>query len=145
MRITADVKKISKTVQRDLKFIFDHLSESDVIFVLNLIFLAVKNLIFTSNEFSRKRGCLTMRNYAERFCLYKGYKMAPNVLTQRSSCNNYVFVTPTSSVNSAKTRRCHPQVSLRKWMLALSPSQWCQQNRGSECFRKVTVYIYDIS
>ena len=136
-------KKNPKTVQHDLKFIFDHHSESDVIFVLNLIFLAVKNLaIFIENEFSRKRGCLTMRNYAERFCLYKGYKIAPNVLTQRSSCNNYVFETPTPRVNSAKMRHSHPQVSLRKWMSALSPSRWCQQNWGSECFRKVTIYIY---
>ena len=45
MRITADVGTISKTVQRDLKFIFDGLSESDVIFVSNLIFLAVKNVV----------------------------------------------------------------------------------------------------
>ena len=45
MPITADVSKISKTVQRDLKFIFDDLSESDVIFVSNLIFLAVENVV----------------------------------------------------------------------------------------------------
>ena len=45
MPITADVSKISKTVQRDLKFIFDDLSESDVIFVSNLIFLAVENIV----------------------------------------------------------------------------------------------------
>ena len=45
MQITADIGKISKTVQRDLPFIFDGLSESDVIFVPNLIFLAVKNVV----------------------------------------------------------------------------------------------------
>ena len=52
-----------------------------------------------------------MRNYAETFCLYKGYKMAPNVLTQISSRKNYVFVIPTSRVNSAKTRLSSSQVS----------------------------------
>ena len=45
MQITADVGKISKTVQRDFMFIFDKLSEFVVIFVSNLIFLAVKNAV----------------------------------------------------------------------------------------------------
>ena len=45
MQITTDIAKISKTVQRDLSFIFDDLSESDVIFVSNVIFLAVKNVV----------------------------------------------------------------------------------------------------
>ena len=68
MQITADAGEISKTVQRDLMFIFDELSEFVVIFVSNLIFLAVKNVAsFTQNEFSRKRDCVTMRNYAEMF------------------------------------------------------------------------------
>ena len=44
MQITADVGKISKTVQRDFMFIFDEHSEFVVIFVLNLIFSAVKNV-----------------------------------------------------------------------------------------------------
>ena len=65
MQITADVGKISKTVQRDLMFIFDGLLEFVVIFVLNLIFSAIKNVLsFTSNEFSRKRvvyHCVTMQ------------------------------------------------------------------------------------
>ena len=42
MQITADLGKISKTVQRDFMLIFDELSEFVVIFVLNLIFSAVK-------------------------------------------------------------------------------------------------------
>ena len=45
MQITADVGKISKTVQRDLMFIFDGLLEFVVIFVLNLIFSAIKNVL----------------------------------------------------------------------------------------------------
>ena len=45
MQITAGIGKILKTVKRDLSFIFDGLSESDVIFVSNLIFLAVKNVV----------------------------------------------------------------------------------------------------
>ena len=42
MQITGDEGKISKTVQRDLMFIFDELSEF-IIFVSNLIFSAAKN------------------------------------------------------------------------------------------------------
>ena len=45
MPITADVSKISKTVQRDLRFIFDDLSESDIILVSNLIFWPVENVV----------------------------------------------------------------------------------------------------
>ena len=45
MQITADVGKISKTVQRDLMFIFDGLLGFVVIFVLNLIFSAIKNVL----------------------------------------------------------------------------------------------------
>ena len=85
MQITADVGKISKTVQRDLMFIYDELSEFVVIFVSNLIFSAVKNVVsFKLNEFSRKRGRRTMRNYVETFYLYNGYNIAPEVLTKIS-------------------------------------------------------------
>ena len=45
MQITADVGKISKTVQHDLMFIYDELSEFVIIFVWNLIFSAVKNIV----------------------------------------------------------------------------------------------------
>ena len=41
MQIRADVGKISKTVPRDLIFIYDKLSEFVLIFVSNLIFSAV--------------------------------------------------------------------------------------------------------
>ena len=64
MQITADAGKILKTVQPDLMFIFDELSE----FLSNLVFSAVKNVVsFTQNEFLRKQGCVTIRNYAEMF------------------------------------------------------------------------------
>ena len=85
MQIIADGGKISKTVQRDLMFIYDEFSEFVVIFVSNLIFSAVKNVFsFTENEFCRRRGCVTMRNYAETFYFCKRYNMAPDVLTQIS-------------------------------------------------------------
>ena len=45
MQITADVGKISKTVQGHLMFIFDELSEFAVIFVSSLIFSAVKTVV----------------------------------------------------------------------------------------------------
>ena len=90
MKITADVGKILKTVQGDLMFIFHKLSEHGINFVPNLIFSPVKNVSFTCNEFSRKRGCITMcnRNYAETFCLYKGCNIATADLTQISSSKN---------------------------------------------------------
>ena len=85
MQIIADIGKISKTIQRDLIFIFDKLSEFVVIFVSNWIFSAVKNVAsFTLNEFSQKRNRRTMRNYAETFYLYNGYNIAPEVLAQIS-------------------------------------------------------------
>ena len=45
MQITADVGKISKTVQHYLMFIFDELSKFVVIFVSSLIFSAIKNVV----------------------------------------------------------------------------------------------------
>ena len=45
MQITAGVGKISKTVQSDLMFIFDELSEFVVIFVSNLILTAVEDVV----------------------------------------------------------------------------------------------------
>ena len=73
------------SIQGDLMFIFDKLSEFVVIFVSNLIFSAVKNVVsFKLNEFSRKRGRRTMRNYVETFSLYNGYNIAPEVLTKIS-------------------------------------------------------------
>ena len=70
MQITADVGKISKTIQHDLRLIFDEHSEFAFIFVSNLTFSAVKNVVsLISNEFSQKRGCVTTRNYVETFYL----------------------------------------------------------------------------
>ena len=58
-----------------------------------------------------------------------------------SPSKNYVFVTSTSGVNSAKTRFSPFERSLRKWMLAPWPSRWCQKDRGSECFRSYYIYV----
>ena len=45
MQITADVNKISKTVQSDLTFIFYVLSEYVIYFVSNTFPLAVENVV----------------------------------------------------------------------------------------------------
>ena len=45
MQITTDLGKRPITVQPDLIFVFDELSEFIVIFVSNLIFSAVKNVV----------------------------------------------------------------------------------------------------
>ena len=75
MEITADVIKISKTVQRDLMFIFDVLSEYGINFVSNSIFLATENVVsFTQNDFCRKRGCVTMRKRLRQLMATKWHK-----------------------------------------------------------------------
>ena len=51
MQITADIGKIWKTVLRDLKFIFDELSEYDNSFVPNLIVLAKKKVVSHKTSF----------------------------------------------------------------------------------------------
>ena len=45
MQITTDIGKISKTFQRDPKFIYDELAEFFVIFVSNVLFSAIKNVV----------------------------------------------------------------------------------------------------
>ena len=75
MQITADVSKILKTLQRDLTFIFDIISESLFGFVSYLVFLAVENVSFTKKRFHRERGSVTMRNYVETFWATHGYNM----------------------------------------------------------------------
>ena len=68
MQITADISKILKNVQRDLTFIFDVLSESRILFVSLLVFLAPENVVsFTQTRLYRKRSSGTMRNYVESF------------------------------------------------------------------------------
>ena len=57
-----------KTFQRNLIFIFDVTSELLFGFVSYLVFQAVENVVsFTKKRFYRKRGSVTMRNYAETF------------------------------------------------------------------------------
>ena len=67
MQITADVRKISKSFQRDLTFIFDVLSESLFAFVSYSVLWAIENVIFTKERFNRKLGSATMCNYAKTF------------------------------------------------------------------------------
>ena len=67
MQITADVREISKSFQRDLTFIFDVLSESLFDFVSYSVLWAVENVIFTKECFNRKLGSATMCNYAKMF------------------------------------------------------------------------------
>ena len=76
MKITADVSKILKNVQRDFTFIFDALAKSFIDFVLFLVVLAVENFSFTRNCFYRKRGFVTMRNYVKTFRDSLGHHLA---------------------------------------------------------------------
>ena len=45
MQITADISKILKTVQRDLSFIFDEISESVIGFVSFLVSWVAKKVV----------------------------------------------------------------------------------------------------
>ena len=66
----------SETFKRDFNFIFDVLSESLFGFVSYSVFQAVENVVsFTKKRFYRKRGSVTMRNYAETFQANHGYNM----------------------------------------------------------------------
>ena len=68
MQITADISKILKTVQRGLTFTFNVLSESRIVFVSFLVFLALENVkSFTRTCFYRKQISVTMCNYVETF------------------------------------------------------------------------------
>ena len=89
MQITADISKIWKTVQRDLIFIFDVLLGSAIGFVSFLVAWAAENVVsFTYNRFYRKRGAVTMRNYAETCHGICGYNLVYNI---------FVYILPLKS------------------------------------------------
>ena len=60
MQKTAAMSKILETVQSDLTFIFDVLSESRIVFVSLLVFLALENVVnITKILFlSKMRQCI---------------------------------------------------------------------------------------
>ena len=93
MQITADMNKIWKTIQRNLIFIFDVLLASTISFVSFLVPYAVENVVsFTENAFSRKRGCVTMRNYAETCKGICGYDLMHNFFVYLLPLKSSVFV-----------------------------------------------------
>ena len=64
MEISADVSKISKTVQRDLICIWKVSSESTIHFAYVLTVLAEKNVVnFIWHGSYQTQGCVTMGNY----------------------------------------------------------------------------------
>ena len=89
--MTADISKTRKTVRSDLAFIFDLLSESITGFVSLLVSLAVENVSFTLNGFSRKRGCVAMRNYAETCTGNAGYNFVYNFFYIAFAINKLSF------------------------------------------------------
>ena len=77
MQITADIRKILKSVQSDLIFIYDAISELRISFVSFLVILALENVVsFTKTCFYRKRSCVTMRNYVKKFDANIGHNLA---------------------------------------------------------------------
>ena len=52
MQITTDISKILKNGQRDLSFIFDLISKSQIGFVSNFVLLTLENILsFTKTRF----------------------------------------------------------------------------------------------
>ena len=77
MQITADIRKMLKSVQSDLIFIYDAISELRISFVSFLVILALENVVsFTKRCFCRKRSSATMRNYEETFHANIGHNLA---------------------------------------------------------------------
>ena len=76
MEITANISKISKTLQRGRTFISDVLSESLFGFASYLVSRLKKILLVLQKKcFYRERGSVTMRNYAETFLDNHDYNM----------------------------------------------------------------------
>ena len=93
MQTIADVSKILKTVLHNLLFILNVLSESSIHFTQLSIVLAKRNVaIFTENSFYRKRGCVTLRNYAGTCNGICNYNLIYNVLIQLLPLKSLVFV-----------------------------------------------------
>ena len=65
MQITADISKISESVQGDVASILNVLSETDVFVQICLKIKNLVNLIKTS--FYWKQGCVSMCKYVETF------------------------------------------------------------------------------
>ena len=77
MQITADISKILKSVQSDLTFIYDVLSELRIGFVSFLVILALVNVVsFAKTCFYRKRNSVNMGNYMETFHANIGHNLA---------------------------------------------------------------------
>ena len=147
MQITAEISKISKTVQRDPTFIFDELSEDGIGFVSNSVLSAVKNVIsFMWNEFSRKWGCVTMRDYAETFCSVRSTKWRLK-FWHRYRNVRISFFWGQLHVTIVQKPGASSQVSWRKWISALWPSRWRQKNRGEggrmfqKCYYMYMTYL----
>ena len=80
MHIIVDVNKISKTVQRNLTFILNVLSESSIHFTQLSIVFAKKNV-----------GCVTVRNYAGTCKSICSYNLVYNFLMQLFPLKSLVF------------------------------------------------------
>ena len=81
MHTITDVNKISKTVQRNLTFILNVLSESSIHFTQLSIIFAKKNV-----------GCVTVRNYAGTCKGICSYNLVYNILMQLFPLKILVFM-----------------------------------------------------
>ena len=90
MYIIADVNKISKTVERNLTFILNVLSESSIHFTSFQWFLLKRMLVFSHKMFFIKN--VTVCNYAGTCKGICSYNLVYNVLMQLFPLKSLVFV-----------------------------------------------------
>ena len=104
----ADVRKISQSVQADIAFISNVLSE--IVISLNLFFLEIKNVIsFIKALFYWRQGCIIIRNYLENLEYNCWYHEVYKDFTQISQCRKLVYVVAYLRANNINTRHdwCH--------------------------------------
>ena len=76
MQITANISKILESVQSDVTFIYNVLSELRISFASFLVIFALKNVVsFTKTCFYRKGSSVFMCNYEETFHANIGHNL----------------------------------------------------------------------
>ena len=144
MQITADISKIWKTVQCDLIFIFDVLLGSVISFVSFLVSLAVESVVsFTQNRFYRKRGGVTMCNYAETCQGICGYNLVYNILVYLFPLKRSVFVVHFSNAFQHRKEAFPKHGSQTKIvpLLVIFHLIYSLYIQGCECFDFTKLYL----
>ena len=144
MQISADISKIWKTVQCDLIFIFDALLGSAIGFVSFLVSQAVQKVVsFTKNRFYRKRGGVTMRNYAETCVGICSYNLVHDILVYLLPLKRSVFVVYFSNAfqHGKEAFPKHGSQTKIVLLLVIFHLIYSLYIQGSECFDFTKLYL----